>query len=69
MHGTELLQMSWSTKQDMRSKLVVWLLQPIVFSWRQNSSSSYFASWGKIDTAQKCILCIAIHFRIVFGYG
>jgi len=22
MHGTELLQMSWSTKQDMRSKLV-----------------------------------------------
>ena len=31
MHGTELLQMSWSTKQDMRSKLVVWLLQPIVF--------------------------------------
>jgi len=32
MHWTELLQMSWSTKQDMRSKLVVWLLQPIVFS-------------------------------------
>jgi len=31
--GTELLQMSWSTKQDiMRSKFVVWLLQPIVFS-------------------------------------
>jgi len=24
MHGTELLQMSWSTKQDMGSKLVVW---------------------------------------------
>jgi len=24
--------MSWSTNQDMRSKLVVWLLQPIVFS-------------------------------------
>jgi len=32
MHGTELLQMSWSTKQDMLSKLFVWLLQPIVFS-------------------------------------
>jgi len=32
MHGTEVLQMSWSTKQDMRSKLVMWLLQPIVFS-------------------------------------
>jgi len=34
MHGTELLQMTWSTKQDMRSKLVMWLLQPAVFSWR-----------------------------------
>jgi len=32
MHGTELLQMSWSTKQDMRSKLVISPLQPIVFS-------------------------------------
>ena len=32
MHGTELLQMSWSIKQDMHSKLVVWLLQPTVFS-------------------------------------
>jgi len=42
--GTELLQMSCSTKQDMRSKLLMWLLQWIVFSWRQNSSSSYFAS-------------------------
>jgi len=30
--GTELLQMSWSTKQDMPSKLVMWLLQPILFS-------------------------------------
>jgi len=29
--GTELLQMSWSTKYDMRSKLVMQLLQPIVF--------------------------------------
>jgi len=25
-------------------------LQPIVFGWRQNSSSSYFASEGKIKT-------------------
>jgi len=32
MHGTELLQMSLSIKQDMPSKLVMWLLQPIVFS-------------------------------------
>jgi len=45
--------MSWSTKQDMRSKLVLWLLQPIMFSERQKSSSSYFASQGKINTAQK----------------
>jgi len=44
MHGTELLQMSGSDKQDMRSKLVSWLLQPIMFIWRQNSSNSYFAS-------------------------
>jgi len=36
MHGTELLQMSCSTKQDMRSKLVMQILQPIVFSRRQN---------------------------------
>jgi len=42
MHGTELLQMSCSTKQNMRSKLVIWLLRPIVFSWRQNNSKSYF---------------------------
>ena len=55
--GTELLQMSCSAKQDMRSKLVMWLLQRIVFSKRQNSSSIYFASWGKIDTAQKYMLC------------
>ena len=53
MHGTDLLQMSWSTKQDMRSKHAMWLLQPSVFSWRKNNCSSYFASWGKIDTAQK----------------
>jgi len=64
MHGTELLQMSCSTKQDMRSKLVMWLLQAIVFSWRQDNSKSCFASWGKIDKAQKCMLCIIIHFRI-----
>ena len=44
IHGTELLQMSWSAKQDMRSKLVSWLLQPIMFSWGQNNSNSYFAS-------------------------
>jgi len=44
MHGTELLQMSRSTKENMLSKLVIWLLQPIVFSWRQNNSRRYFAS-------------------------
>jgi len=33
-----------------RGKTLLWLffLQPIVFGWRQNSSSSSFASWGKI---------------------
>jgi len=61
---TELLQMSCSTKQDMRSKLVMWLLQPSFFSWKH-----YFASWGKIDKAQKYMLCIIMHFRIVFGHG
>ena len=68
MHGTELLQMSCSTKQDydMRSKLVIWLLQPIVFSLRQNNSRSYFASWGKIDKAQKYMLCIIIPFSDSF---
>jgi len=66
MHGTELLQMSCSTKQDMRSKLVIWLLQPIVFSLRQNNFRSYFASWGKIDKAQKYMLCIIIPFSDSF---
>ena len=42
--GTELLQMLCPTKQDLRSKLFMWLLQRIMFSWRQNSSSSYFAT-------------------------
>jgi len=64
-----LLQMSCSIKQDMRSKLVMWLFQPIMSSWRQNISRSYFASWGKIDKAQKCMLCIIMHFWVVFGYG
>ena len=32
MHGTELLQMSWWIKQDMHSKLAMWLLEPIVFN-------------------------------------
>jgi len=26
-----MLQMSWSTKQDIHSKFTMWLLQPIVF--------------------------------------
>jgi len=44
MHGTELLQMSCSDKQNMHSKLISCLLQPILLSWRQNNSSSHFAS-------------------------
>jgi len=27
-----------------------WPLQPIVFKWRQNSPSTGFASWSRIDT-------------------
>jgi len=69
MHGTKLLQMSCSTKQDMRSKLVMRQFQPIMSSWSQNNSRSYFGSWGKIDKAQRCMLCITMHFWIVFGYG
>jgi len=64
LHGTELLQMSWSPKQDMRFKLFRWLLEPNMFSWRQNNSNSYFASWGKIDTAQN--VCCASQYT--FGY-
>ena len=33
-----------------------------MFSLRQNNSRSYFASWGKIDKAQKYMLCIIIPF-------
>ena len=67
--GTEPLQMSWSTKQDMRSRLVMWLLQPIMFTWRQNNPSSYFASWGKIDTSQKMYLLHQNTLSDIFGYG
>jgi len=31
-----------------KALLELFWLQPIVFGWRQNSSSSFFASWGKI---------------------
>jgi len=31
-----------------KALLELFCLQPIVFGWRQNSSSSFFASWGKI---------------------
>jgi len=33
---------------EAKAMLEVFCLQPIVFGWRQNSSSSSFASWGKI---------------------
>ena len=46
---TKPLQMSRSTNQVMCSELVMWLLQPIMFSWGQNSYSSVFVSWGKIN--------------------
>jgi len=52
VHQTEPLPTSRSTKQVMHSTLVMWPLQQITFSWRQNSSNSVdFASWGKTATA------------------
>jgi len=46
------LQTSQSTETVMLSKLVMWPVKPIIFSWWQSSSRSvYFASWGKIDIA------------------
>ena len=46
--------------------LELFCLSPIAIGWRQNTSSSVFASWGKIDTAfrhfqnltRKCLLGI-----------
>jgi len=31
--------------------------------------SNKIASQGKIEPTQNCMLCIIIHFQIVFGYG
>jgi len=33
---------------DSKAQLELFWLQPIVFGWRQNSSSCCFALWGKI---------------------
>ena len=57
MHGTELLQMSCSTKQD---KLVMQILQPIVFSWRQNRQST------KMYVVHHDILWDSFRMRIVW---
>jgi len=50
--------------QKRQSLLELFCLQPIVFGSRQNSSSSAFAAWSKIDTAQKYMV---IHGRIRTG--
>jgi len=33
---------------DAKAMLQLFCLQPVIFGWRQNSSSDAFASWGKI---------------------
>jgi len=38
----------FTTSRHWKSLLEVFCLHPIVFGERQNSSSSFFASWGKI---------------------
>jgi len=44
-----------SNKLSLRIVLVTWPLQPIVFKWRQNSPSTCFASWSRIDpTWMRC---------------
>jgi len=39
-----------SLPHDSKALLELFCLQPIVYGWRQNSSSCCFASWGKIYT-------------------
>jgi len=39
-------------KLSLRIVLVTWSLQPIVFKWKQNSPSTGFASWSRIDTTR-----------------
>ena len=41
-----------TNKLSLRIVLVTWSLQPIVFKWRQNSPSTGFASWSRIDTTK-----------------
>ena len=51
---------------EAKKILELFYLSPIMIGWRQNTSSSAFASWGKIDTAfwhfqnltRKCLLGI-----------
>jgi len=46
-----MLQTSQSTEQVMRSKLVMWPVQPIMFGERQNSSRGVYFDSGKTDIA------------------
>jgi len=36
---------------EAKELLELFCLSPITIGWRQNTSNSAFASWGKIDTA------------------
>jgi len=63
--GAEVVKMSRSTKQDMRSKLVNDYVS-------QSCSARGKITAGvicKIDSTQNYMLCIITYFWIVFGYG
>jgi len=60
IHGTEQLQMTWSARQDRRSKLLNWLLQPVMFSWKQNTHST------KIYVVHHNTLSDSFRIRIVW---
>jgi len=70
MHGTELLQMSWSPTVSRtcfphlsydyfnQSRLTKGKIAPAIILPQK-----------AIDTTQKCMLCITLHFWLVFAYG
>jgi len=43
--------MHFNLPQEAKELLRLFCLQPNAIGWRQNTSSSAFASWGKIDAA------------------
>ena len=55
----------FSLPHEAKSMLELFCLQPNTIGWRQNSSNSAFASWGKVDIAfwhfqnlsSQCLFC------------